>query len=169
MQHIAKPHISLLVAEDEPGLRVLVAARAADAIEGLTVLEAEDGAEAVQLGLQERPRLALLDVQLPRLGGIEAALTLRELRPDLRVALFTARPDAHRDRAREERLPLFDTLDLDEPIRWLARQARPPIITLTCAGCGYGAARPVPPVRCPMCQRRGSWLRAGQRVRALTA
>jgi len=155
--------IALLLADDEPGVRSLLAARARHALAGLTVLEAEDGAHALELGLRQRPQIALLDVQMPRLDGIAAAITLRELQPQLRLALHTADPNAHRDTARELRLPLFDKLDADGPIRWLELQVRTLLepsagLTLECRACGYGAARPVPPERCPMCQGRGTWI-----------
>jgi CheY-like chemotaxis protein len=164
-----RPQLALLLADDEASMRVLLADRATHAVEGLRVLEADNGAEAVQIGLQQRPRLALLDVQMPRLGGIEAAITLRELRPRMRVALYTADPHADRERARELRLPMFDKLDADDAIRWLELEARalvarrrqaarpPQKFSFECSTCGYGAARLAPPKRCPMCQCEDTW------------
>jgi CheY-like chemotaxis protein len=164
-----EPGMTLLVADDEPSLRALLATRAGLALEGLTVLEAEDGAAAVQIGLQQRPQLALLDVQMPRLGGLEAAVTLRELQPNMRIALCTARPDVYRDRARELGFPLFDKLDVDRAMRWLELQARaverPPRAagrSLRCSVCGYGVAGATPPPWCPMCQRERNWVRSGE-------
>jgi CheY-like chemotaxis protein len=90
----------------------------------LAVLEAVDGAEAIQIGLQRRPQIALLDVGMPRLGGLAAALTLRELHPEMRLALHTADASVHRRHARQHRLPLFDKLDLARTIAWLELQAR---------------------------------------------
>ncbi|GEM_PF-1915498 len=166
-----EPRLELLVADDDAELRSIVAARAGERIEALAVLEAADGAEALRIGLQHRPQIALLDVSMPRLGGLEAALTLRELRPQMRLALQTGDPLAHRERAREHHLPLFDKLELDRAIRWLESQAhacagnrvRRPATTgtidLECAACGYGVARSVPPPqRCPMCQSDRGWV-----------
>jgi CheY-like chemotaxis protein len=159
-----EPEVTLLVADDDPSLRALLATRAGLAVEGLAVLEAEDGSAAVQIGLQQRPGLALLDVQMPRLGGIEVAVTLRELQPDMRIALCTAQPDAYRERARELGLPLFDKLDVDRAMRWLELQARAVreaeagTRSLRCSVCGYGVARRTPPARCPMCQRERDWI-----------
>lgn len=31
---------------------------------------------------------------------------------------------------------------------------------LECGMCGYGVARATPPERCPMCQRKGPWVRS---------
>lgn len=40
--------------------------------------EAEDGEQAVALALAERPDVALLDIRMPRLDGIQAARTILE-------------------------------------------------------------------------------------------
>lgn len=159
------PRVQLLVADDDARMRSLVAARACDLVDALVVLEAADGAEAIQIGLQRTPQLAILDVNMPRLGGIEVAMTLRELRPQIRLALHTADPLTHRERARECRLPLFDKLELDRVFSWLVLHAQsfvePHALqqrNLECSACGYGIARAVPPERCPMCQREDPWI-----------
>lgn len=161
-----QPRVQLLLAGHDAGLRSLVAAGARDVVDALVVLEAADGAEAIQIGVQRTPELALLDVHMPLVGGIEAAMTLRELRPQMRVALHTADPLVHRERARACRLPLFDTFELDRVFGWLELQVRSihePRATqqkrsLVCSACGYGIARSAPPDRCPMCQREGTWV-----------
>jgi CheY-like chemotaxis protein len=163
-----EPRIRLLLADDDASLRLVLAARVRDTAEALELFEAKDGVEAVQVGLQQRPQIALLDVNMPRLGGIEVAITLRELRPQMRVALQTADPRSHRDRARVHGLPLFDKLDLDDAVRWLESQAqacrgmnvaRP---TLECPSCGYGVVCSRPPERCPMCQGEDGWIQASR-------
>lgn len=160
--------IDLLLADEDPALRSLVASLARDTVRGLAVHEAADGAEAVQIGLQRRPQLALLDVNMPRLGGVEVAMTLRELHPQVRLALHTAEPDRYRQRAREQRLPLFDKLELEDVLTWLEAEAqsfleRPGLLqrrSLQCSGCGYGIVRAIPPERCPMCRGDATWIHA---------
>ncbi len=51
--------------------------------------EAGDGAEAVELGLSDEVDLAILDVTMPRLTGIQAARELSRRRPDLRVLILS--------------------------------------------------------------------------------
>ncbi len=166
--------IRVLVADDDAPARSLLAACARALVGEIAVLEAEDGAEAVQLGLQERPEIALLDVNMPRLGGIETAMTLRELQPRMRIALQTGDPRIHRERAREELLPLFGKLDLDDTLAWLHAQvewvtrAEPdPRVqrkhNLVCGACGYGIMRATPPDQCPMCQAENDWVLAVSR------
>lgn len=118
--------LQLLLADDVARMRSLLASCAREAIDGLVVIEAADGAEAIQRALQRRPQFALLDVNMRPLGGIEAALTLRELLPDIRLALQTNNPYAHRGLAREHRLPLFDKGDFDHALAWILSQVRWP-------------------------------------------
>lgn len=168
---IREPGVRLLVADADARLRSLVAARACNVLDTLVVLEAEDGAEAVQLGLQQQPQLALLDVSMPRLGGIEVAVTLRALQPQMRIALQASDPAACREQARECLLPLFDKMEVDEVCGWVEVEARSfaelrghrQKRSLTCSACGYGVARSAPPERCPMCQREDTWVHADWR------
>jgi DNA-binding NarL/FixJ family response regulator len=53
------------------------------------VAEAGDGAEAVQLGLREDVDLAVLDVSMPRLTGLQATRELHARRPELRVLILS--------------------------------------------------------------------------------
>lgn len=178
MEHVAEfPHaapydfesgLTLLIADDDRRARSLLASSVRRVLGEVVVLEAADGSEAVQLGVQQRPVIALLDVNMPRLGGLEAAITLRGLQPRMRLALQTADPLKHREQAREHRLPLFGKLELDRTLAWLRiqttwyRQARPDFelpgkLSLVCVGCGYGIVRATSPERCPMCQAENAW------------
>ena len=170
-----EPALRLLVADEDRLVRSFLADCARETIAGVAVLEAADGAESIQLGLQQRPEIGLLDVDLPCVGGIEAAVTLRELRPRMRIALQTGDPIAHRERAHTERLPLFGKLELDRTLAWLHAQARwfsgaeaePEAVqkrSLVCDACGYGILRPTPPDRCPMCQAENAWVDARSRA-----
>jgi DNA-binding NarL/FixJ family response regulator len=53
------------------------------------VAEAGDGAEAVEKALAEDIHLAVLDVAMPRLTGLQAARELTRRRPDLRVLILS--------------------------------------------------------------------------------
>lgn len=166
-----EPRIQLLLAGGDTRMRSRLVSCARDAVEAIAVLEAEDGAEAIQLGLQRRPQIALLDVAMPKVGGIEVAITLRGLQPEMRLALQTADPRAHRDLARAYRLPLFDKVELERALSWLEVQVQscaadepgprlPQKRSLECSSCGYGICRARAPERCPMCQAEGGWIHA---------
>ena len=53
------------------------------------VAEARDGREAVELAGCERPDLAIMDVKMPRLDGIEAARQILDERP-IPIVMLTA-------------------------------------------------------------------------------
>jgi CheY-like chemotaxis protein len=84
------PVHTILVADDEPYLRELVRATVESATR--SVVEAADGAEAWALTKRHRPSLALLDVKMPRLNGLDLLKAIRA-DPDLsatRVILVAA-------------------------------------------------------------------------------
>ena len=79
----------ILLADDHTvvrdGLRLVL-----DAAPDLEVVAvASDGAEAVELALAEDVDLAVLDVSMPRMTGLQAALELSRRRPDLRVLILS--------------------------------------------------------------------------------
>jgi DNA-binding NarL/FixJ family response regulator len=53
------------------------------------VAEANDGAEAVELALADDVHLAILDVTMPRLTGIQAARELSQRKPELRTLILS--------------------------------------------------------------------------------
>jgi len=80
---------TVLVVDDEPGVRDLAALILRHV--GLTVLVADDGIDAVSVFRERRQEIdaVVLDLTMPRMGGLEAAEALRGLRPDLPVVLMS--------------------------------------------------------------------------------
>ena len=78
----------VLVAEDETIIRLDLR----DLLERAgfdVVAEARDGLEAVELARAERPDVAIMDVKMPRLDGIEAARRILDERP-IPIVMLTA-------------------------------------------------------------------------------
>jgi DNA-binding NarL/FixJ family response regulator len=73
--------IRVLLADDEPMIRVGVRAILATDPGMEVVAEAADGRAAVELTLRHRPDIALLDIRMPRLDGLAAAEELRRVAP----------------------------------------------------------------------------------------
>jgi DNA-binding NarL/FixJ family response regulator len=79
----------VLLADDHPmvrrGLRMVL-----DAEPDLEVVaEAGDGAEAVELASADDVDLAILDVAMPRMTGLQAAAELKRRRPELRTLMLS--------------------------------------------------------------------------------
>ena len=81
----------VLVADDEADIRSLVCLGLERA--GYDVIQAADGEEALRLAGERRPSLAILDVTMPNLTGLEVTRRIREdeATKDIRVILLTAR------------------------------------------------------------------------------
>jgi len=78
----------LLIAEDETIIRLDLRELLERA--GFEICaEAHDGLEAIELARKELPDLAILDVKMPRLDGIEAAKRILEERP-IPIVILTA-------------------------------------------------------------------------------
>ena len=83
------------IVDDDPFIRRLIATT----LEGVAAFElhqAGDGEEAVQLARREGPRLVFLDIDMPRLDGIEACRRMRAepAMAGARIVMLTASADA---------------------------------------------------------------------------
>jgi DNA-binding NarL/FixJ family response regulator len=87
--------IRVLIADDHElfrdGLKTLILS--APDVE--LVAEAASGAEAIQLAADHRPDVALLDIQMPEVNGIEAARQIVAANPEARVLMLTMFDDDH--------------------------------------------------------------------------
>jgi DNA-binding NarL/FixJ family response regulator len=85
--------IRVLIADDHAvvrqGLRTFLELQ--EEIE--VVAEAADGVEALELVQRTEPDVALLDLVMPRLGGLEAIRRIREVAPATRVLVLTSFAD----------------------------------------------------------------------------
>lgn len=80
----------VLVVDDESHIRkfvsLLIESIAADPV----VLQAANGGEALQVYEREKPALVLLDVNMPRVDGIQTLRKLRSLDPQCTVVMLTS-------------------------------------------------------------------------------
>jgi CheY-like chemotaxis protein len=83
----------VVIADDDEAMAALLEVLVSVSGAGEVVAVAHDGREAVDLVLKHDPEIALLDVEMPRLRGTQAAAAIRTYRPQTRVILHTGNLD----------------------------------------------------------------------------
>ncbi len=78
---------TILIIDDEESVRKSLADVMRD--EGYDVVTAASGREGIELLSETQPSLALLDIAMPEMDGIEVLRRFREMRPDMPVIMVT--------------------------------------------------------------------------------
>ncbi|HEY4513790.1 MAG TPA: response regulator [Candidatus Paceibacterota bacterium] len=65
----------VMIADDDAVFRTLISNKLSDA--GFGVIEAEDGEQTLTLAKEKRPDLIILDIIMPKIGGVEVLEKLR--------------------------------------------------------------------------------------------
>lgn len=112
--------LRIVIADDHEPTRVLL--RTLIELAAMHVVgEAADGKTAIALALEHDPDIVLLDINMPGLDGLTAALIIRTRRPQMHILLHTGEPlETTRDRVAAVHLPLSDKRDLHRTIEQLA-------------------------------------------------
>ena len=88
-----KLQMRVIIADDHgivrSGVRMLLERQ--DDIE--VVAEASDGAEARDVAIRERPDIAILDVKMPKLTGLQATREIRDQAPEVSVLILSMYDD----------------------------------------------------------------------------
>jgi CheY-like chemotaxis protein len=102
---------AVLIVDDDPFIRKLIVTTL-EGVAEFDLHESPDGVKAVEAARQESPRLVFLDIDMPRLDGIEACRQMRAL-PGMAgatiVMLTAAVEDSARGRATEAGANFFLT------------------------------------------------------------
>jgi DNA-binding NarL/FixJ family response regulator len=110
---------AILIADDSGNVRRVIHSYLAE--EGLEVCgEAADGEDAIEKARKLRPDVILLDVAMPRKNGIEAASTIKEMIPGVRIILFTMYSEAVSRTFPSESLAVDAVIDKTEGVSKLA-------------------------------------------------
>ena len=86
---------TVLLADDHVLFRQGLAMLVREQGEWEIVAEASDGEEAVRLAGTLKPQIAVLDVEMSRVNGVEAAHRIRQVSPETRIVALSMYGDAH--------------------------------------------------------------------------
>ncbi|HAS54172.1 MAG TPA: hypothetical protein DCS42_08665, partial [Nitrospiraceae bacterium] len=78
----------VLIVDDEPNMRFFLSEALTK--EGYACNEAGDGLQALERIQEDLPDIVVLDLKMPRMGGMEALRKIRGLDPDMAVIIITA-------------------------------------------------------------------------------
>ena len=104
---------TILVVDDEEGIRNTLRGVLAD--EGFEVLEAADGRRALELLAQGVPRLAIVDVWMPEMDGVELVERMRAQAPGVPIIVISGHGTIE-TAVRVIRLGAFDFLEKPFPL-----------------------------------------------------
>lgn len=82
--------ISVLIADDHALVRMGLAALFASTGDLVVAGQAKNGLEAVRLAGELRPDIVIMDLQMPRMNGIEATKAIKEKFPETKVMILTS-------------------------------------------------------------------------------
>ncbi|HEX4345264.1 MAG TPA: response regulator [Solirubrobacteraceae bacterium] len=102
---------AVLIVDDDPFIRKLIMTTL-EGVSEFELHEASDGVEAVQTARRESPPLVFLDIDMPRMDGIEACRQMRSDpgMSDAKIVMLTATAeDSARTRAAEAGADYFLT------------------------------------------------------------
>jgi two-component system response regulator EvgA len=79
----------ILIVDDHPALRLVIRTHLVH-LSGIgEIVEAGNGQEAVEMTRQHLPDLAILDLDIPRINGLDVIPRLRLAHPDIRVLILS--------------------------------------------------------------------------------
>ena len=84
-----KKIIKILIADDHDVVRTGLKMLFRSVPEFSVVAEATNGNEAVALASRHKPHVAILDISMPSMNGIEATRVIREQQPDVKILILT--------------------------------------------------------------------------------
>jgi len=85
--------IDLVIADDHALVREGIAAILGMHDDMEVVAQASDGQGAIEASMKHRPRMVLMDISMPGLGGLEATIELKKTLPDIKVLVLTQYDD----------------------------------------------------------------------------
>ncbi|GEN77292.1 response regulator [Chryseobacterium hagamense] len=88
VSEVNRSEIKILIAEDNVVNLLLTKTHLKDIIPQVLIIEAKDGMEAVEKYQQESPDLIFMDIQMPRLNGIEATQQIRALEKNIEIPII---------------------------------------------------------------------------------
>ncbi|MBO9357424.1 response regulator [Bordetella petrii] len=84
----------VLIVDDHPSLRLILRQQLSQMLGVSEIIEAGNGQDAVQAVRQSEPGLVILDIDLPKINGLDAIPRIKLIKPDVRILVISAQDPA---------------------------------------------------------------------------
>lgn len=81
---------SVLIVDDHPSLRLILKQQMSQILGVSQIIEAGNGQEALQAVRDSEPGLVILDIDLPKINGLDAIPRIKLIKPDIRILVISA-------------------------------------------------------------------------------
>jgi two-component system, NarL family, response regulator EvgA len=85
---------TILVIDDHPAFRLIIKMQLMQLLGVEEVIEADNGQTAVEMARQHAPKLAILDLDIPRISGLDVIPRLKLAHPSMRVLVLSGQDPA---------------------------------------------------------------------------
>jgi two-component system, NarL family, response regulator EvgA len=85
---------SVLIIDDHPAFRLVIKLQLMQLLGIEEVIEADNGQTAVEMARQHTPKLAILDLDIPRISGLDVIPRLKLVHPPIRVLVLSGHDPA---------------------------------------------------------------------------
>ena len=123
--------VKILIMDDEPALRNIVYNMLKPL--GHTMFTAEDGKQAIDIGRKEIPDMAMLDMRVPDMDGLEVLAELRKINPNIKCIMLSGFADVE-TAVNSLKLGAFDYLSKPFKIDEVLKVANRAIQTMSTGG-----------------------------------
>lgn len=80
---------TILIVDDHPAFRFVIKTHAMQLLGVADVIEADNGQDAIDMVRRHAPDLVVLDLDIPRISGLDVVSRLQHIRPGIRVLVLS--------------------------------------------------------------------------------
>ena len=85
---------TVLVVDDHPSLRLVLKTHLAQVLGVTGILEADNGQSAIQAVKDSQPGLVILDIDIPKINGLDVIPRIKSIQPDIRILVVSGQDQA---------------------------------------------------------------------------
>lgn len=93
-REMESPLTTVLVVDDHPSLRLVLKTHLSQVLGITGILEADNGQSTIQAVKDHQPGLVILDIDIPKINGLDVIPRIRAIQPDIRILVVSGQDQA---------------------------------------------------------------------------